>query len=110
MVAQSAVLAAAPISTVFDTDDVADAVAKLVDGDAALRQGITRDVAVAGILSGWAAPDSMPSGGGPRDSLLRMVHAVTRIHRERVPVPVVRTFEHRAAVHAQAWTRQVARA
>lgn len=57
--------------------------------------GIERDAIVEMLLRGHAAE--------PGDSLADVVNAVTRLHREKVPVPVLRSAENAAGVLTNAW-------
>jgi hypothetical protein len=58
-------------------------------------EAIERDVLVESLLSAWHHE--------PGDSLADVVNAVTRLHSERVPVPVVRQAEHVAGMLVDAW-------
>lgn len=57
--------------------------------------GIARDVLVEQLLSAF--------GREPGDTLADVVNAVTRLHTERVPVPVVRIAEEHAGMLAYTW-------
>ena len=91
-------LSETPATTVLGGASLREAIANLVDGDAALRiaaAGIKRDALVEGLLANVVA------GAEDTDdvlSLAAVVNAVTRYHTQRVPVTVTRSLEDHAGI------------
>ncbi len=79
-------------------DETADLPVTMPDVDLPpmATEGIERDVLVEALLSAW--------GREPGDTLADIVNAVTRLHSERVPVPVLRAAEEYAGQLAYSWS------